>query len=323
MKTQAIHRLFWPMALAVMSLGCVEKDDASMVGTLERDRHELKVEQSEPITAIHVIDGALISAGELVLVQDATRQQARLDQQMALLNQAAARLDELRRGPREESIREATARLEASKVRQVNAEGDLKRIQSLFERDLSNQSDLDDASAAAKTTAADVRASSEKLAALMNGTTIEELRQAEAVLAAAQATVRQSQLDLERLQIHAPVDGMVDRVLYKLGERPPVGSTVAVLLSSERAYARIYVPENLRARVQPGDELEVLIDGRDKSLRGEVRWVSSDASFTPYFALTEHDRSRLSFLAEVDLPGASSLPSGLPLEARIPGYGEE
>jgi HlyD family secretion protein len=101
-----------------------------------------------------------------------------------------------------------------------------------------------------------------------------------------------------------------------------VGSTIAVLLGSDRSYARIYVPEHLRARVQTGDELEVLIDGTGETLQGVVSWVSADASFTPYFALTEHDRSRLSYLAEVDVPGASSLPSGLPLEARIPVSGD-
>jgi HlyD family secretion protein len=49
-----------------------------------------------------------------------------------------------------------------------------------------------------------------------------------------------------------------------------------------------------------------------------VRWVSSDATFTPYFALTEHDRSRLSFLAEIDIPDAAQLPSGVPLQADFP-----
>jgi HlyD family secretion protein len=32
-----------------------------------------------------------------------------------------------------------------------------------------------------------------------------------------------------------------------------------------------------------------------------VRWVSSEAAFTPYFALTERDRGRLSYVAKVDI----------------------
>jgi HlyD family secretion protein len=74
----------------------------------------------------------------------------------------------------------------------------------------------------------------------------------------------------------------------------------------------------LRSSVQAGEQLDVRIDGSNRSFPGTVRWVSTDASFTPYFALTEHDRSRLSYLAEIDLPDASSLPSGVPLEVDFP-----
>ena len=91
------------------------------------------------------------------------------------------------------------------------------------------------------------------------------------------------------------------------------------MLDSSRTFARVYVPETLKAQLQPGDQIDVRLDGVSEIMEGRVRWVSSDATFTPYFALTEHDRSRLSYLAEIDLPGASGLPSGLPLEADFPG----
>jgi len=50
-----------------------------------------------------------------------------------------------------------------------------------------------------------------------------------------------------------------------------------------------------------------------------VRTVSHDAAFTPYYALTERDRGRLSFVAKVDLEGdaARQLPTGLPLEVEL------
>jgi HlyD family secretion protein len=322
MNFRRTPQLILAVIMAATVAACVTEEQDTMVGTLERDRYELKVEQSEPIISIHVADGQQVSAGQLVLSQDASRQQASLDRQIALRDQAAARLAELRRGPRQESIREAQARLQASQAREVNAAANLVRVQSMFERDLSKQSDLDTANTLARTTSAEVLANKETLTALLNGTTVEELQQAEAQLASMEAAVRQAQINLERLEIQAPVDGMIDKVLYETGERPPVGSTIAVLLGSDRSYARIYVPEHLRARVQTGDELEVLIDGTGETLQGVVSWVSADASFTPYFALTEHDRSRLSYLAEVDVPGASSLPSGLPLEARIPVSGD-
>ena len=311
----------WLSAAILMAFmtACDNSDNTFMVGTLERDRVEVSVESNEPITAIHVKDGQMLKAGDLILEQDSTRLERILAQQLALRDQSAARLAELERGPRAETIREARAQLESARASSKNAASSLKRAQEMFARNLSNQSDLDFATTRSETTAAAEKAARESLNRLLNGTTVEELDQASAALKAAEASVKRVQLDIERLKVHTPVDGMLDKRLYQLGERPQVGATVAVILNGSRTYARIYVPEPLRASVQPGEKLQVRIDGIDKAMAGTVRWVSTDASFTPYFALTEHDRSRLSYLAEVDVPDASSLPSGVPLEVDFPG----
>jgi HlyD family secretion protein len=311
----------WLSAAILMAFmtACENSDNTFMVGTLERDRVEVSVESNEPIIAIHVNDGQMLKAGDLILEQDSTRLQTGLAQQLALRDQSAARLAELERGPRAETIREARAQLESARASSKNAASSLKRAQEMFARNLSNQSDLDFATTRSETTAAAEKAVSESLNRLLNGTTVEELDQASAALKAAEASVKRIQLDIERLKVSAPVDGMLDKRLYQLGERPQVGATVAMILDGSRTYARIYVPEPLRASVQPGEKLQVRIDGIDEAMTGTVRWVSTDASFTPYFALTEHDRSRLSYLAEVDVPDASSLPSGVPLEVDFPG----
>ena len=306
--------------ILIVGLNACDRTETSyMVGTLERDRIELKVESSEPIIAIHARDGQAVAAGDLVLEQDPERATARLAQQLGLRKQAAARLAELQRGPREEFIREARARLEASTVQKENALANLERTREVFARGLSSEGRLDFEETNYKTAVAEEKANTEALDRLLHGTTIEELHQAAAALEAAEATVRQAQLDLDRTRIQAPVAGVIDKVLFRLGERPAPGTTVAVLLDSSRTFARIYVPERLRADVVPGKSIVVRVDGVDKTITGRVRWVSSDASFTPYFALTEHDRSRLSYLAEIDIPDAENLPSGIPLQADFPG----
>jgi len=304
--------------LLLTLVACNSADKTFMVGTLERDRVEVTVESNEPIIAIHVQDGQMLNAGDLILEQDPARLERVLAQQIALKDQAGARLAELQRGPRSETIREARAQLDSARASAKNAAATLKRTQELFARKLSDQATLDLATTRSETSIAAEQAASESLNRLLNGTTVEELDQAIAALKAAEAGVGRIQLDIKRLKVYAPIDGMLDKRLYQLGERPQIGATIAVILDSARTYARIYVPEPLRASVQPGEQLEVRIDGSDNTLTGTVRWVSADASFTPYFALTEHDRSRLSYLAEIDVPDASSLPSGLPLEVDFP-----
>jgi len=303
------------LALAALLLASCERETENfMVGTLERDRIELKVESSEPIVSIDVRDGQTVVPGDLVLTQDPARALQRLQQLAGLRDQAAARLAELKRGPREETIREARANLEATRVQRNNARSDLERTREVFGRGLSSQGQLDRDETAYKTAVAREQAAVEALERLLNGTTVEELQQAEAALAAAEAQFRAAELDLERTRIVAPVAGTVDKVLYQLGERPAAGTTIAVLLDNSRTFARVYVPEQLRTRIRPGVSLSVRIDGVADRFDGRVRWVSADASFTPYFALTEHDRSRLSYLAEIDLDGADELPAGVPLQ---------
>ena len=307
-------------ALTVLALaGCEQASEEAMVGTLERDRIELAFESSEPIAAVHVADGVKVKAGTLLLEQDSMRMAIQLARIEAERDRTAARLAELERGPREEAIREARALLESAEAETANAKDELARVRDVFEKGLSTHSDLDRAETRYSTAQAQERARREALEALLHGTTAEELLQAAAALKSAQASVEEAELSLHRTKLYAPVDGLVDKIIGRIGERPATGQTVALMLDGKRIYARVYVPESLKSRIRPGTALQVSIDGQPERFEGTVRWVSNDASFTPYFALTEHDRSRLSYVAEIDLPGASELPVGVPLVALPPG----
>jgi HlyD family secretion protein len=306
------------LILMLLVSACEGTDKTFMVGTLERDRVELKVETNEPIVAIHVVDGQSVNTGDLIIEQDPQRFEHMLAQQQALRDQAAARLAELLRGPRQETIEQARAQLDSTSAQRRNNLADYQRAKEVFARQLSSQSTLDTAETRWQTAVAAERAAAEFLSSLINGATVEELQQAQAAVDAQEAGLASAILNVERLKLYAPVSGVLDKRLYQLGERPLPGATVAIILDSARTYARIYVPENQRARIKPGDHMSVRIDGLERKLQGTVAWVSNDASFTPYFALTEHDRARLSYLAEIDLYGAESIPAGIPLEVDFP-----
>ncbi|HKJ17906.1 MAG TPA: HlyD family efflux transporter periplasmic adaptor subunit [Xanthomonadales bacterium] len=305
-------------AALLLLTACEEASVQGMVGTLERNRIELAFESNEPIAIIHVADGQWVKAGTLLIEQDAERMEVQHERLEGERERVAARLAELERGPREESIREARALLESAQAETINAKAELDRIQGVFDKGLSTQEALDRANTRYSTAGSMESARRESLGALLNGTTIEELQQAAAALKSATAAVEEARLAVDRTKLHAPVDGRVDKVLARLGERPLQGETVAIMLDDNRTYARIYVPENLKSTIKADSRLNVSIDGQAQPYEGTVRWVSSDASFTPYFALTEHDRSRLSYIAEVDLPAASELPVGVPLVALPP-----
>ncbi len=309
------------VVLALLSSACSENNGLpAIVGTLAWDRIELVAEIGEPITEIRVREGDRVEAGQVVLQQDASRYQAQLDEAEAARAQAAARLAELRRGPRSERIREARARLAGAESVLDARDKDLARIRSLVAKRLISSQDLDRARADRDTALANRDAARAELEELLAGTTAEELQQATDALTRAEATVRAARLTLERLTIRAPVPARVDALPYKAGERPSPGAVVAVLLGGTAPYARVYIPEQLRVHIAPGRAAEVMIDGKPQPFAARVRSVSQEATFTPYFALTERDRSRLSYVAEIVLtdPTASALPAGVPVRVTFP-----
>ncbi|MGB7737546.1 MAG: hypothetical protein WBM03_00405, partial [Steroidobacteraceae bacterium] len=69
-----------------------------------------------------------------------------------------------------------------------------------------------------------------------------------------------------------------------------------------------------------GTRVAATVDGHAERIKGTVRYVSAEAAFTPYYALTQKDRSRLAYLAEITLddPAARALPAGVPVQVFVP-----
>ena len=273
--------LAWIGSLAFAALACSEAESPRFVGTLERDRIELIAEAPEPIVERPVAEGARVRAGDLVLRLDGERL-------AAMVAQAQHRSDA------------AAARIPGAESALANAERELARVNKLRASGVASPEALD----RGRTHRDESRAARDAARA--------ELSQAEAMLT-------EARVHAARLAVRAPRDAHVDALPYEIGERPAAGAVVAVLLADAAPYARVYIPEEVRARVVPGVRAAVHVDGVDGEFIGRVRTVSQEAAFTPYYALTERDRGRLSYLAKIDLEGdaARQLPTGLPLEAEL------
>lgn len=308
------------LALCASVLVACGPRELPLPGTLARDRLDLAAEASEPVVELKVREGDAVAADQVLLQLDPARAQAQVDQARAARLQAEKRLAELVRGPRRERVRELQAAYDGAVTQFEIADREHKRLADLAANELSSKAAVDIAFTDLQLKRTQREQLRQQLAAALEGTTIEELDQARAALAAADAALRAHELVLTRLTVRAPKAGMVEALPFKLGERPALGQTVATVLASDRIYARVYVPEPLRVRVVAGLAATVEVDGRDGAIPAKVRFVSSDAAYTPYYSLTEHDRSRLAYLAEVDLEGAEAaqLPAGVPVSVDFP-----
>ncbi|WP_375164869.1 HlyD family secretion protein [Vibrio sp. D173a] len=299
--------------LALTLLTACSKDDGQQaLGTLERDRVTFTATSSEIIRALPIKEGSQVTEGEVLVQLDTKNQEAVLAHAVAEQAKADAYLLKLTNGERPEDIAAAQARVARAEAQLVEAQKNYQRKAELVRKKLISQSEKDTALAARDSARAELDSSQEEFSKLTAGSRPEDIEQAKAALMAAKADVALQDQKLAELTITATRDGLLDNLPFNLGERVPVNGVVAVIQASRVPYARVYVPANYRVDFVPGKTVSVHVDGVEQPYSGTVRWVATEPSFTPYFALTEEERSRLMYLAEVDLQdSAQSLPSGI------------
>ena len=146
----------------------------------------------------------------------------------------------------------------------------------------------------------------------------QDIEQASWQVAQLQAREEQLQWQLQQSSTYAGRDGVIDDVLRYRGERVQPGSTLMTLAVSDSAYARVYLPASVIAHWQVGQQLNIWLQGRETALSGTVRYISTEAAFTPHFALHQQERSRLVYLTEISLTDSKDLISGTPVRVELP-----
>jgi len=300
-------------ALPALWLAACAPKPPEALGTLEYDRITVPAPVAEKIVAIHVHEGEQVKAGAPLLALDRTRVEAETQAAAAEAQRQREALAELEAGARSEQVRQARASLAAAQADARDANAYYVRVRELAGRQLVSAVEVDRAQAASSSASARVQQAQAALEELLHGTRREQVAQGAAALRGAEATEAAQRALLGKLEVVAPRDGRIDSLPYRLGDQAPVGSPLVVMLVGASPYARIYVPEPLRAGVKVGDAARVFVAGRKAALAGRVRMIRSEPVFTPYYALTGEDAARLSYLAEISLDAqAADLPAGLP-----------
>lgn len=313
-----------PIELAVVCLclllaACGRDVAWNAPGNTEWDRAAVLAEVSEPVLELLVAEGAAVQAGQVLMRLDPRRTAAQLAAAQADEQRASAQLLELRHGARQETIDSARAQLSRATSDAENARREYQRAVLLKKSNTIAQQDLERFDTAARVAEANAGSQRAQLQELLHGTRPEQLAQAEAALAGAQAQVRRWTLILERLEVRAPRAGRIDSLPYRLGDQPPAGATLVSMLAGEQPYARVFIPEQRRAGLSAGQKFRVRVDGIEQPFEAVLQSVRSEASFTPYYALSGEDAARLSYRAELILQGdaARRLPPGIPCHAEI------
>lgn len=127
------------------------------------------------------------------------------------------------------------------------------------------------------------------------------------------------ELQLDKMSIRSPMDGIVARRSLRTGEVASPGSTIMVVSNLDQVELTLYVPEREIGRVKPGQRAEVKVDSFPKeSFPGLVTFIATRAEFTPRNVQTQQDRLSLVFAVKVRIPNPDlRLKPGMPADAVI------
>ncbi|MBF0411929.1 MAG: efflux RND transporter periplasmic adaptor subunit [Desulfamplus sp.] len=152
------------------------------------------------------------------------------------------------------------------------------------------------------------------------GTRKERIDQAKAQVKIVEESLNQAQQQLLYTEIVSPVDGTVLNKSAEQGEYLNPASPVVAIGDIEHPWLRAYINELDIGKIALKGKMVVTTDAfPEKKFEGTVRFISSEAEFTPKAVQTFEERVRLMYRIRIDVDNPEFLlKPGMPADAVIP-----
>lgn len=308
--------------LVIFLIGCnnnriPEKIDAS--GTIEATNVTISSKLSGEIMKMIANEGDNVKDGDTLLVVDNELLEIQLRQAVAAKDAVEAQLNLLKSGTRKEDIAQVEEAVKQAEINNELAENDFDRMSKLFGTKSITKKQYEDAAARFKLTQAQLNAVKENLHKVRNFARPEELKQAEANLNRAAASVELLEKNIRDSYVTSPITGIVVKSYVEKGETVSPMSSLFKVSDLRNVDLVIYVSEEELGYVKPGQKASVSIDAYpDKTYEGKITYISPEAEFTPKNIQTKDERTKLVFAVKIKINNPDlELKPGMPADAVI------
>jgi HlyD family secretion protein len=149
----------------------------------------------------------------------------------------------------------------------------------------------------------------------------QQLDLAQAQVTTARAAVGVIQAQLDKLVVHAPVDGTVLTRIVEPGEVIQPGATAMTIGQLNQLTVKVYIPEDRYGKIDLGDHAQVTTDSfPGEAFDGTVKRIAQQAEYTPRNVQTQEDRRTTVFAVELSVSDPSGkLKPGMPVDVQFGG----
>jgi HlyD family secretion protein len=271
------------------------------------------------IVNLAVQEGDWIEKGKVLAKLDDEDLRQRLELARATLRSAQARLKKLLAGSRPEELREAEAILHQAQFDLENKQIQYERMKTLFEKRVIPKETLDNAETGYKISKASFQKAMGNYQLVKEGPRREDIEDARAQVEQAQASLKLAETQFSYTVLYSPISGIILVKSGEIGEVVNPGTSILTLANIENVWLKAYIPETELSKVKWGQEVMVTTDLQpQKTYKGRISFISSQAEFTPKQIQTEKERVTLVYRIKVDIPNPDrELKPGMPADGRI------
>ena len=225
-------------------------DEVRAVGNIQAEqRVVINSEVRGKITRIAVEEGMKVKAGDLLAQIDPREYELILERQRADLSSVQKEYKKAQKGLREEDKQRLEARMNANESALDFARLEFERTQKLVAEKVLSQSALDAANDKVRQAEEFLKASKAELAAGMKARS-EDIEKLEAEMQAIRKQVAVAQLNLSKVNIRAPFEGVIIAKEIEQGAFAEAGTSVVRMIGSSRLKAVLEMPQSYRNKLK-------------------------------------------------------------------------
>ncbi len=307
------------LLLFVLS-GCQETAKPGWQGYVEGEYVRVGAPLAGTLLELDVERGQAVAKGAPLFVLEQESEAAARREAESRVAQAVARLANLEKGKRPDEIAAISAQQAQAQAALALSRANLARQEKLVAAGFVSHAVLDEAHAAVERDSGSVAQFAAQLRVARLAARPDEIISARAEIQAARAALAQAQWRLGQKVVPAPLAGTVQDRLYLPGEFVPAGNPVVSLLPPENLKLRFFVGETELAKIRVGQAVNARCDACGGDIPATIRFVSTQAEYTPPVIYSRENRTKLVYLVEagVSTKDAARLHVGQPIEVRLP-----
>ena len=312
--TRRLAVLAFVLALAA----CERPPPAGYPGYVEGEFVRVAAPLAGTLENLAVARGEEVAKDATLFTLENEQERAAQAEAEARVRQAEATLANLQKARRPPEIAAARAQLAQAQAALRQSEADLARTEKLVADKFISPQQRDQAQAARDRDRARVAELTEQVRIANLPARTDEIAAAQAEANAARDALAQAQWRVAQKAQAAPVAGRVTDTLYRPGEFVQAGAPVVALLPPGNVKVRFFVPETIVGTLRIGDAVVVRCDGCGADIPAKLRFIATQAEFTPPVIYSRENRAHLVFLVEAwpDAPNPALHP-GLPVEVAL------